>query len=172
MLIPVAYTHLNVYKRQAKGLHHPSGDVMKIATITEPLINGTWMTKDNVGAKDAHFAVRYAKTENGHCVTEGGSSGSGLFNSKGLLIGTLSGGAAECDKGINALNMYGKLSEHWARSTQDNSQQLQPLAQVLDPKGSGTAMTLHGAYKPGATLVAPEMCIRDSSSILLIFAPS
>lgn len=140
---------------KAKGLHHPSGDVMKISTITEPLINGTWMTKDNVGAKDAHFAVRYAKTENGHCVTEGGSSGSGLFNSKGLLIGTLSGGAAECDKGINALNMYGKLSEHWARSTQDNSQQLQPLAQVLDPKGSGTAMTLHGAYKPGATLVAP-----------------
>ena len=140
---------------KAKGLHHPSGDVMKISTITEPLINGTWMTKDNIGAKDAHFAVRYAKTENGHCVTEGGSSGSGLFNSKGLLIGTLSGGAAECDKGINALNMYGKLSEHWARSTQDNSQQLQPLAQVLDPKGSGTAMTLHGAYKPGATLVAP-----------------
>ena len=140
---------------KAKGLHHPSGDVMKISTITEPLINGTWMTKDNVGARDAHFAVRYAKTENGHCVTEGGSSGSGLFNSKGLLIGTLSGGAAECDKGINALNMYGKLSEHWARSTQDNSQQLQPLAQVLDPKGSGTAMTLHGAYKPGATLVAP-----------------
>ncbi len=140
---------------KAKGLHHPSGDVMKISTITEPLINGTWMTKDNVGAKDAHFAVRYAKTENGHCVTEGGSSGSGLFNDKGLLIGTLSGGAAECDKGINALNMYGKLSEHWARSTQDNSQQLQPLAQVLDPKGNGTAMTLHGAYKPGATLVAP-----------------
>ena len=140
---------------KAKGLHHPSGDVMKISTITEPLINGTWMTKDNVGARDAHFAVRYAKTENGHCVTEGGSSGSGLFNSKGLLIGTLSGGAAECDKGINALNMYGKLSEHWARSTQDNSQQLQPLAQVLDPKGNGTAMTLHGAYKPGATLVAP-----------------
>ena len=119
----------------AKGLHHPSGDVMKISTITEPLINGTWMTKDNIGAKDAHFAVRYAKTENGHCVTEGGSSGSGLFNDKGLLIGTLSGGAAECDKGINALNMYGKLSEHWARSTQDNSQQLQPLAQVLDPRG-------------------------------------
>ena len=140
---------------KAKGLHHPSGDVMKISTITEPLINGTWKTKDNIGAKDAHFAVRYAKTENGHCVTEGGSSGSGLFNSKGLLIGTLSGGAAECDKGINALNMYGKLSEHWARSTQDNSQQLQPLAQVLDPKGSGTAMTLHGAYKPGATLIAP-----------------
>ena len=140
---------------KAKGLHHPSGDVMKISTITEPLINGTWMTKDNVGAKDAHFAVRYAKTENGHCVTEGGSSGSGLFNSKGLLIGTLSGGAAECDKGINALNMYGKLSEHWARSTQDNSQQLQPLAKILDPKGDGTAMTLSGAYKPGATLIAP-----------------
>lgn len=139
----------------AKGLHHPSGDVMKISTITEPLKNGTWLTDDNAGARDAHFAVRYAKTENGHCVTEGGSSGSGLFNNKGLLIGTLSGGAAECNKGINALNMYGKLSEHWARSTQDNSQQLQPLAKILDPKGDGTAMTLHGAYKPGATLIAP-----------------
>jgi len=139
----------------AKGLHHPSGDVMKISTITEPLTNGTWLTDDNAGARDAHFAVRYAKTENGHCVTEGGSSGSGLFNNKGLLIGTLSGGAAECDKGINAKNMYGKLSEHWARSKQDDSLQLQPLAQILDPKGDGTAMTLSGAYKPGATLIAP-----------------
>lgn len=139
----------------AKGLHHPSGDVMKISTITEPLTNDTWMSKDNTGAKDAHFAVRYAKTENGHCVTEGGSSGSGLFNDKGLLIGTLSGGAAECDKGINAKNMYGKLSEHWARSTQDNTQQLQPLAKILDPKGDGTAMTLSGAYKPGTMLLAP-----------------
>ena len=139
----------------AKGLHHPRGDVMKISTITEPLKNGTWLTDDNAGARDAHFAVRYAKTKNGHCVTEGGSSGSGLFNSQGLLIGTLSGGAAECDKGINALNMYGKLSEHWARSSQDNSQKLQPLAKILDPKGDGTAMTLSGAYKPGATLIAP-----------------
>ena len=139
----------------AKGLHHPSGDVMKISTITEPLTNDTWLTDDNAGARDAHFAVRYAKTENGHCVTEGGSSGSGLFNSKGLLIGTLSGGAAECDKGINAKNMYGKLSEHWARSKQDDSLQLQPLAQILDPKGHGTAKTLSGAYKPGATLIAP-----------------
>ncbi len=139
----------------AKGLHHPSGDVMKISTITEPLTNGTWLTDDNAGARDAHFAVRYAKTENGHCVTEGGSSGSGLFNNKGLLIGTLSGGAAECDKGINAKNMYGKLSEHWARSKQDDSLHLQPLAQILDPKGHGTAKTLSGAYKPGATLIAP-----------------
>lgn len=139
----------------AKGLHHPSGDVMKISTITEPLTNDTWLTDDNAGARDAHFAVRYAKTENGHCVTEGGSSGSGLFNNKGLLIGTLSGGAAECDKGINAKNMYGKLSEHWARSKQDDSLQLQPLAQILDPKGHGTAKTLSGAYKPGATLIAP-----------------
>ena len=139
----------------AKGLHHPSGDVMKVSTITEPLKSGTWMTDDNLGAENAHFEVRYAKTENGHCVTEGGSSGSGLFNSKGLLIGTLSGGAAECNKGINALNRYGKLSEHWARSKQDNTQQLQPLAQILDPKGRGTAMTLSGAYKPGTTLLAP-----------------
>ena len=139
----------------AKGLHHPSGDVMKISTITEPLTNGTWLTDDNAGARDAHFAVRYAKTENGHCVTEGGSSGSGLFNNKGLLIGTLSGGAAECNKGINAKNMYGKLSEHWARSKQNDSLQLQPLAQILDPKGHGTAKTLSGAYKPGATLIAP-----------------
>lgn len=139
----------------AKGLHHPSGDVMKISTITEPLKNTRWMTDDNLGAENAHFGVRYAKTENGHCVTEGGSSGSGLFNSKGLLIGTLSGGGAECDKGINALNMYGKLCEHWARSKQDDKLKLQPLAQILDPKGHGTAMTLSGAYKPGAMLLAP-----------------
>ncbi len=139
----------------AKGLHHPSGDVMKISTITEPLINFTWSTPSNTSAKDAHFGVRFAKTKNGHCVTEGGSSGSGLFNSKGLLIGTLSGGGAECDKGINALNMYGKLSEHWTRSKQDDKLKLQPLAQILDPKGHGTAMTLSGAYKPGAMLLAP-----------------
>lgn len=139
----------------AKGLHHPSGDAMKVSTITEPLISATWLTDDNVGARDAHFGVRYAKTENGHCVTEGGSSGSGLFNAQRLLIGTLSGGAAECDIAINGNNMYGKLSEHWARSKEDADQKLHPLAQILDPKGNGSAMTLQGAYKPGSALLAP-----------------
>ena len=58
--------------------------------------------------KNAHWNATFDATLNGHGVTEGGSSGSPLFNSKGLIIGTLSGGSSSCEL-PEGLNLYGKL---------------------------------------------------------------
>ena len=74
----------------------------------------TWRNSDvgKTGATNAHWSATFDATLNGHGVTEGGSSGSPLFNSKGLIIGTLSGGSSSCEL-PEGLNLYGKLYYHW-----------------------------------------------------------
>lgn len=130
---------------KAIGLHHPRGDAMKIATITQPIEHWTAKIGDDMGFKDAHWKVRFAATEHGHSVTEGGSSGSGLFNDRGQLIATLTGGAAECDKNINGMNLYGKLFYHWDKFLSKGEEH--SLAKWLDPKGNGTTRELSGRYQ-------------------------
>ncbi len=65
------------------GIHHPSGDIKKISTF-----NGT-ATITSIPQVQSCREVQWSATTNGHGVTEGGSSGSGLFNNNGHLIGTL-----------------------------------------------------------------------------------
>ena len=87
---------------------------MKISTYGKyPTESATWRNRDTwqTGAKNAHWNVIYDATPNGHGVTEGGSSGSPLFNSNGLIIGTLSGGNSSCED-PEGINLYGKLSFH------------------------------------------------------------
>jgi hypothetical protein len=75
------------------------------------------------------------KTTNGHGVTEGGSSGSPLFNSQGKLIGTLTGGDASCDSiYLTKPDYFGKLWYHWDKTGTVDSLQLRPW---LDPQNSG-----------------------------------
>lgn len=128
----------------AVGLHHPRGDVMKIATVKTKAVDFQALVGEEVGGKNAHWNVRFAKTENGHSVTEGGSSGSGLFNDEGLLIATLTGGSAECDKLIKGSNLYGKLAFHWDKYLSKGESY--SMAKFLDPKGKGSTHILQGAY--------------------------
>ncbi|MDF9828851.1 trypsin-like peptidase domain-containing protein [Parabacteroides sp. PF5-6] len=75
------------------GIHHPQGDVKKISTVTTPAVDASWAGSDGSrGAENAHWNVYFSQTQNGYSVTEGGSSGSPLFNQDGLVVGTLSGG--------------------------------------------------------------------------------
>lgn len=114
------------------GIHHPSGDIKKISTYTltpstySPVISGSYM------AKNSSWKLQWSETENGHGVTEGGSSGSPLFNSNGRIIGTLSGGRSFCSSPY-AYDMYGKFSYHWFANGNLHSDQLQPW---LDPDDS------------------------------------
>ncbi len=138
----------------ANGLHHPRGDVMKVATVSTPLGTGTWLPGNSVsvGGKDDHWVVRFSKTESGHGVTDPGSSGSGLFNEEQLLIGTLTGGASDCAH-VSLNNFYGKLSCHWDKYAAQEA----TMAPFLDPKERGTAKQLKGSYKPGAVrLMEPK----------------
>lgn len=134
------------------GLHHPNGDVMKVSTSIEKPTVFTYKDKKTKGGEDAFLKVVYSATENGHGVTEGGSSGSPLFDDEGLIVGTLTGGASTCAFPL-ASNVYGRMAYHWDKYPAEGKS----LALALDPKGNGTAKKLQGRYKTAssATIVRP-----------------
>jgi PKD repeat protein len=123
------------------GIHHPSGDVKKISTVTGTATSNTWNGDGFIGAAAAHWLVYFAKTENGHGVTEGGSSGSPYFNQNGLVVGTLTGGSSQCNN-LTGSNFYGKLWYHWDQYTNDPTNHMKTY---LDPVNSG-ATTIQGRY--------------------------
>ncbi len=119
------------------GIHHPRGDVKKISTYTQPALSGQWWDGEFRGAKNAHWEVTFSATENGHGVTEGGSSGSPLFDANGYIVGTLTGGNSSCSNRTGS-NLYGKLQHHWDKYTQQ-------MKTYLDPGETGTKV-LPGRY--------------------------
>lgn len=104
------------------GIHHPAGDAMKISTFNKAATDYTWKSSDNVvGLTKAHWNVIFDQTTSGHSVTEGGSSGSPLFNQNKQVVGTLTGGSSSCTE-LSGLNLYGKLAFHWNKySTADTA---------------------------------------------------
>lgn len=120
-------------------IHHPQGDLKMISTYQKPLTS-TKYDNDQVDPNGMYWRVVWAQTENGFGVTEGGSSGSPLFNEEGLIIGALTGGRASCTY-LEQPDFYGKLSYSWAPLTSDS---LSQLAHWLDPIGSGV-MYLNGS---------------------------
>ena len=112
------------------SIHHPDGDIKKISTYIVPLGSDTWGSTPNT-----HWVVRWAATENGHGVTEGGSSGSPLFDDEGLVIGTLTGGESSCQNPTGT-DMYGKVSFSWTSNGPSAAQQLKPW---LDPGNTGVS---------------------------------
>jgi len=123
-------------------IHHPNGDYKKISTVTTPASIGTWDDWVNVGLYGAHWTVNFASTENGYGVTEGGSSGSPLFNPNKLITGTLSGGMSECSR-ASGPDYYGKLYYHWDKYGTDNNKRMDIW---LDPLNTGTT-NLSGKYR-------------------------
>lgn len=145
----------------AVGLHHPKGDAMKISTSDTQLETATWYAEEadgtSVGAKGAHWMCRFVSTEHGHCVTEGGSSGSGLFDQNKRLIGDLSGGSSDCRR-LMGKNFYGKLSFHWDAFKEEGQNKRMDI--YLDPKDNGKATILDGQYKDGAYALKPIKNLR------------
>ncbi|HEX2935926.1 MAG TPA: protease, partial [Bacteroidales bacterium] len=104
-------------------IHHPQGDRKKIATVRDKWYTSTWYGENDViGAKNAHWYVVFAPTPNGHSVTEGGSSGSGIFGNDELFRGSLSGGNSSCDIPSGS-NLFGKLSYNWDKYSSTPNQQ-------------------------------------------------
>ena len=118
------------------GIHHPSGDRKKISTFTSNVSNSS------VYFPGAHWRVYWEETQTNHGVTEGGSSGSPLFDEDGRIVGTLTGGASFCNS-PNAPDYYGKMSFHWSGNNPiGDDEKLEPF---LDPAGTGQ-QTLDGSY--------------------------
>lgn len=104
------------------GIHHPSGDIKKVMTFNDRLrkryviIGGDW-----------RYVWRVNVNTGG---TEGGSSGSPLYQGNKQLIGQLSGGQAgqECEK-----KYYGRFYRNWHNYG---------LSWILNPNGDHS-----GSYK-------------------------
>lgn len=87
------------------GIHHPSCDVKKISYYTGATRAGYWTEYP----RTLHWMI--PSWTRG--TTEPGSSGSGLFNSMGQLVGQLHGGAAACDN-PGGYDLYGAVGHSWA----------------------------------------------------------
>ncbi|MCW4469363.1 T9SS type A sorting domain-containing protein [Flavobacterium sp. MFBS3-15] len=110
------------------GIHHPAGDIMKACVDLDAPTYATgqnaqlWMIGSwNLG------------------VTEGGSSGSPLFNNNGRIIGQLYFGLADCNGTENngEYDAYGRFAVSWDAGNNAASR----LKEWLDPTNTG-AMTV------------------------------
>ncbi|MEI6764651.1 MAG: T9SS type A sorting domain-containing protein [Bacteroidota bacterium] len=122
------------------GIHHPAGDIKKISTYTSAATSASW----GGTVQNTHWQLVWAATTSGHGVTEGGSSGSPLFNSSGLVVGDLTGGSSYCSS-PNDPDMYGKFYYSW---DQNGTTPATRLKDWLDPDNTG-ATTLQGHYCSG-----------------------
>lgn len=105
----------------AVGIHHPSGDVKKIC-----------FEEDTPEHDFAAGAAVWWIDEWEDGVTEGGSSGSPLFNMNHHIIGQLYGGLAACNGSTNngAYDYYGRFAVSW-----DGNSASTRLRDWLDPLG-------------------------------------
>jgi hypothetical protein len=133
------------------GIHHPAVDIKKISTYTTPLANN-----DNT-----HWRVNWVQTQTNWGITEGGSSGSGLFNNAGQLVGDLTGGASACNVPTSSKwDIYGKVSYSWTSNGSTPNRQLKPW---LDPNNSGV-LTLNGKNQGTTTGTAPVVSITSPAN--------
>lgn len=142
--IPTAYNAYyngwnanNVGSPSGVSIHHPAGGRKKVSTYTSTL------TTSGYGVSNTHWRVVWSATANGHGVTEGGSSGSPIFDNNKRIVGTLTGGSSYCNA-TSSPDYYGKMSWHWTNNPNSAAQKLKVW---LDPGNTG-ALTLDGTYAP------------------------
>ena len=113
------------------GFHHPGGDIKKLAIDDDAAVNfpssviwqGGLITPPN-----SHWDVTY---EDGR--TEGGSSGSPLFDENHRVIGQLHGGFVITTCTTVPEKLYGKFSFSWVGDGTSDTR----LSDHLDPDGTG-----------------------------------
>ena len=123
---------------ETTGIHHPSGDIMKICRDNDAPYHST------SGGAQVWWIDEW---EEG--VTEPGSSGSPLFDQNHRIIGQLYGGAAACSGTSNngQYDFYGRFGVSWNGSNSSSR-----LRDWLDPTGSNPDYI--DAYDPNAAPTA------------------
>ncbi len=156
--------------QSGKGIHHPSGDIKKISEFDNSATSASMY--GNVAG--THWKVKWSATQNGHGVTEPGSSGSPIFDiSTHRVVGTLTGGGSSCTS-LNQSDFYGKVAFHWTSNGSVDSLQLQPW---LDLGGTGAtaidgqyAMYIDSNYTCG--IPAPPSGIKELSNVDFSIMPN
>jgi hypothetical protein len=107
-------------------IHQPNGDVKKISLENHQLITANFGEGFDL---NSHWLVRHWEVGS----TQGGSSGSPIFNSSHRIFGTLSGGDATCSNPVN--DYFTKLSRAWADYPAPGNQ----LEAWLDPNNTSVS---------------------------------
>lgn len=132
----------------ATGIHHPSGDVKKIC-----------FEEDSPYPSTASGAQVWWIDQWEDGVTEGGSSGSPLFDQNHRIIGQLYGGAAACQGSVNngLFDYYGRMDVSWGLG----------LNTYLDPTNTGL-LVLDGypsGFNSDLGCTDPDACNYDADAI-------
>jgi hypothetical protein len=155
----------NVSSDEGVMIHHPAGDIKKISTFTQPIQSSTWGNK----ILNTHWKVRWAQTKNGKSVSQGGSSGSALFNDFGYVIGHLTGGNTSCiDSGgfsPNGYDLFGKFSYSFLWHNENPAEN---LFDWLD-KGNSHLMFLPSIAWPCSELPVGEEAFVAGEQHVLIY---
>lgn len=127
------------------GIHHPAGDIMKVSRdFDAPGI-------DNTGGT---FMWEVNSWDLG--VTEGGSSGSPLFDNNGRIIGQLYGGDSDCNgtSGNGGFDVYGRFAQSWTGGGTNGTR----LRNWLDPNNTNVQIL---NYKEVGTVSLPDVVKND-----------
>lgn len=111
--------------QSAMSLHHPHGDVMKIAIANSPVTRSNYY-----GAYD-HWQANWNTG-----LTEPGSSGAPLFDQNNRIVGELQGGPSFCG-GTSLWDYYSSFDISWTGGGTNSTR----LSNWLDPSNSGIVTT-------------------------------
>ncbi|MCK8521411.1 T9SS type A sorting domain-containing protein [Aquimarina sp. D1M17] len=143
------------------GIHHPAGDIMKVCR------DNNAPTEDQIPFNGNSQTKMWRIDDWDLGVTEGGSSGSAIFDQNGRIFGQLAGGTAACN-GVNDNNepdFYGRFATSWDAGTTDATR----LSNWLDPNNTGrtTLNMLSQENTGGGPPTEPEV-----EEIVVSFVPS
>ena len=137
------WSAVNTAPTSSVGIHHPSGDIKKWSYDGDASVSSEWGGWGSSGT-NTHWEV--LDWDIG--TTEGGSSGSPLFDQNKRIVGQLHGGAALC--GNDFSDLYGKVAYSWDCQNQNSGR----LDVWLDPNNSG--LTLLDGFDPNADVYAND----------------
>lgn len=136
------------------SIHHPQGDIKKVATDKDPASTASFNSVGNYLTNGFWQINRWEKG-----TTEVGSSGGPLFDQNQYLIGTLTGGAATCTLPTN--DYFEKFALSWDQRKDSMSRQLKYW---LDPLNSN-AENLNGmSLYSGKLLCKPVTNFKDNDT--------
>ena len=135
------------------SIHHPAGDIKKISFDDAPAVSSQGM-----GSTEANSTWTVEWDRN--TTTEGGSSGSPLFDQNHRIIGQLWGGGASCSN-LSSPDYYGRLHSSWEPANSNSTNQLKFW---LDPNNSG-AEFIDGYDPSNATPVAVDPGVTNPQGV-------
>ena len=136
----------NVETTSSVGIHHPNVEEKRISFDNNPSTTTSYSSSTSPG-DGTH--IRIGNWEVG--TTEGGSSGSPLFNQNHQIVGQLHGGTASCTSVTN--DFYGRLSVSW----NGGGTAATGLKTWLDPDNTGTLVV--NTRTTGGLAVSPSSAV-------------